>query len=1290
MAAPAFPLDDINPLERTASYVESAQTFIRNSWLTFNNDASQIFERGTAIVTGVAPSILDLMSPASSRPIRPDPPVMTRTPQPDPTAGMITLNGCKKWCNMELGACEREIEGTNFLALAFLAMLLISILILLFRCCCRGRKTADRGTQFPESDPANSTGIEGLNEDLAQQKKDCEKEKAKLQKRLDQQQEQCAEEKLRLQRQLDQANKDNDLLKAELRAAGPSAAATDKDVLIRAQRDRLQDRSTQLQAERGRNAQLMNDNAVRKQAQTDLIQEVDQLKRDLAEAKQKSLDNAQECADEKDQLERDLAKAKQKSLDDAQECADEKDRLCDEIANVRGQLDLAILRDISQPNNKDQATQTPTDQATQTQTDQATQTSAGQATRNSTSDRRTQTEGTAGTNSGSQLPIDTNASTNTASQAPSNQERLDEGGRVARAEREHLRLQAAHGRYQAENALLQRQYDTARADNAHMRRANEGRANLEKALEDLTASSKGVEQTLEELNNRCPHNNNGCDSRGPGGDQRTLEDLIASSKVVEQTVREINEKCPHGNNVREPARSRESCRSRHSFQQPSEEHTSVDDHISVDGEVRADCNTTRCHECPWYPGEKHHICVTTNSDLLIKGDVPEPILPEESTVPGPGPAPPNLYPSSTPPSPVPLPPVISGAPPNSIADDMQKGKGSLPILPSAATDVESKQRLDNIRADFRRAYEAFEAQARTRMCPGLRHTRKLVAAAIARYASRKNIDVQTWTPGIDLDNLQTKCLEAMRSWAEGHEQDRKHLAGRCSQDEIAKSRNCLPADAVDTGVDVDSEEETEEAAVPAGSDPRKSRDGRGSISREENRPAIISTGPDPNKSTEDDLDSLFGEGDEPAVSPTGPDPIESEDDDYYNNLMGGSDDETTISGLAPIAMQAKNQGKLDPVTPRKGESDTSVPRSPPPAPFKPQPDPKVVAGRKLPTPSDVKIGNENPSVTLAVQTDKPKTPTKPSTEPASPGSAASELSSNVPPTPEKGDSTDEAGQPSSEKPGETAPFTDKPSDPVVPKDAAPLLPPSLPLPIKALETDAIEKYLEERGHEFTRLPTDGTGFLCGVNAVGLTAKNMHPEIEGLTAAALMDVLDWPDYRAIVDDPRFAYRDDLGQVVTPTNREFFAVDQLASMIGLWGSRRSLDLRLGVYREDYEPSVYGGVREGRTVILWIHHDNNEERTRNSEFPMVDHFSGYKRVPADTEDEAQAKKDAADKEAQALRDAESKAKQDAESLAKQNADHQARREAKKNAATGPPKKDAEGKSKQKLQKPQDKKKR
>lgn len=128
-------------------------------------------------------------------------------------------------------------------------------------------------------------------------------------------------------------------------------------------------------------------------------------------------------------------------------------------------------------------------------------------------------------------------------------------------------------------------------------------------------------------------------------------------------------------------------------------------------------------------------------------------------------------------------------------------------------------------------------------------------------------------------------MDVVRSWVAGHKQDRKHLGGTCLQDDIATSRNCLPADLVGTGVDGESEEETEPIA-----------------------------GPGPEESEEDDHDSLLeGEIDSGFVSP-GTDPGESEDDECFENLMEepGTDEEK----LDPVTPR---KGKLDPVTPRKGK-----------------------------------------------------------------------------------------------------------------------------------------------------------------------------------------------------------------------------------------------------------------------------------------------------------------------------------------------------------------------------------
>jgi hypothetical protein len=123
-----------------------------------------------------------------------------------------------------------------------------------------------------------------------------------------------------------------------------------------------------------------------------------------------------------------------------------------------------------------------------------------------------------------------------------------------------------------------------------------------------------------------------------------------------------------------------------------------------------------------------------------------------------------------------------------------------------------------------------------------------------------------------------------------------------------------------------------------------------------------------------------------------------------------------------------------------------------------------------------------------------------------------------------------------------------------------------------------------RGHEFVALPTSGNGFLCGVIAIKRSIETMYPELKGLTAQALLEVLDSKDYEDIVNDDRFIYTNEHGERIKPDNREFFSIDQLSSMVGLWGYYHGgLDLRVGVVRNDYGPEVHGGKRNGQTIII-----------------------------------------------------------------------------------------------------------
>lgn len=1234
-----FPLDYLYPL----AYIESAQTFIRDSWIASNNDAPQVFERGTGIVTRLAPDILDLMSATSSLTIPTGPSVITRWISPGPKLETISRSGCKKWCDMQLNVCEAELGWTTgFAWVLFIILIILILILLLFCCCCRRAKTADKGIGTdpePESKPVDTTGIEDLQKRLARQQNDCDEEKANLRGRLaqqekrrdeekaslqkqlaqqqeacdeekvdlrqqlSQQEEECEEEKLELRRELVQAGKDSEILKLELQAAGPAATATDKDDLIDAQRDQLKGQRTMLEAERGRYLRLMKKNAGLKQDQVKSAQQVDKLQRDVAEVKRRRLAEGQECDEEKQRLDDEVKKA-HKQLQLAQH----------DILALLGQID-ALEKPATRPDVIDQSMQT--EKKTKNQGSQTEKKIKDQTTQNLV-DQQTQTTASVGNQTG------TITGTAPAPQAPSVQDQISDGDRMKRVERENLRLQNQYDtaradavRVDRENMLLQRLNDTARSDVAHLRRAHEGH----------------------------------------GKYQKTLEDLLASSKIVEQNVKEINQRIPHSHNVCEPRGVVNSTPSRHSSQQDSEQNLCGKEDVD-DEEEKPDCDSTRCHECPRYAGEKHHICVKSNVKVPItennpvfkiqageedeseiedkhedeEDEVEAPKLPLVSRVPKLGPAPVTSYPSPPlPPKtpPIPLKPEI---PPISAIDFLTNRISKLPVPPSGTAEFEGRQRLKELRATFRADYKAFQEDARRTTCSGRRHSKKLEYAANARSGSRNKIDSKTWAPDFDFEDFQKRCKEGLRTWAEGHAQDRKHLPKQCSQEDIENANDCLPADPVEPAVDFDSEDEIEAKAV--------------------------ANEPDANKSI-DDLNSLFR----------------------------SSEDETIIREQSPTNANTKDEKKSDKATPGYENTGTSGLGKPPPsASSHPKVDPKAVIGEIKPaTPvSGAGPSGEQGTVNHTGQSEQPKAPTKPSSEQVNPGSAASNVLSTVSPTPKAGDGVDTSDQLSGKKPTGAASNTQKPTNPPRPTVDTPLVPPNLPLPFQESSPDAILKYEAERGHEFTRLPTSGNGFLCGVNAVELTTAHMHPEIQGLTAAALMEVLDWQEYRDIVDDSRFAYRNDLGELVSPTNREFFAVDQLASMIGLWGSRGGLDLRLGVNREDYGPSVYGGVREGRTVILWIHHDNNEERTRDLFFPMVDHFSGYKRVPADTVDEAQAKQEAADKQAQDLREAESKAKQDAEEQSRRDAEVKDKQDAEEQS-----KKDAEAKSAQSLQQAQDRKK-
>lgn len=218
--------------------------------------------------------------------------------------------------------------------------------------------------------------------------------------------------------------------------------------------------------------------------------------------------------------------------------------------------------------------------------------------------------------------------------------------------------------------------------------------------------------------------------------------------------------------------------------------------------------------------------------------------------------------------------------------------------------------------------------------------------------------------------------------------------------------------------------------------------------------------------------------------------------------------------------------------------------------------------------------------------------------------------------------------------------------------------PSMPLPFTEAPPDALKVYESARGHEFVPVPTNGDGMLCGVNAIQNSVENLHLELQGLTAATLLEVLDLEDYQSILLDDRFIYLDDHGKEVKPDNRLFFAIDQLETMVGLWGYHHGrLDLRVGLLRNDHAPSVHGGLRDGPTTIIWIHHDNNDERSAaqgvlcGQEDFFVDHYSGVKREPRDTEDKALAKKRNQEREASEKAALEKQAVNELKAVADQN---------------------------------------
>src|SRR5207248_2463411 len=130
------------------------------------------------------------------------------------------------------------------------------------------------------------------------------------------------------------------------------------------------------------------------------------------------------------------------------------------------------------------------------------------------------------------------------------------------------------------------------------------------------------------------------------------------------------------------------------------------------------------------------------------------------------------------------------------------------------------------------------------------------------------------------------------------------------------------------------------------------------------------------------------------------------------------------------------------------------------------------------------------------------------------------------------------------------------------------------------------------------IPTKGDRLLCGFYAIVNSIEAMHAQIQRPDVKDLQTILDSAEYRGRISAPSFAGLD---------NREHFTLDQLGTILLLWGQSWNYSLQLGCKRPNKLPELvpYPENRQPPTVV-WIYNDDAEDLRGN-----IGHFSGLRRL-------------------------------------------------------------------------------
>ena len=722
--------------------------------------------------------------------------------------------------------------------------------------------------------------------------------------------------------------------------------------------------------------------------------------------------------------------------------------------------------------------------------------------------------------------------------------------------------------------------------------------------------------------------------------QNTLENLLESSKIVAQRVNEISEKCQQSHPKDEEKAGLNLTLSRQTPEQ-NDEHNRPEKEEGDDGEDdNFTCDSNRCHKCPWYAGQKHHMC----AKFKVKRSPVYILESEEEVEEEDGEGVNALVSVNVPPKPT----VAELKPSSSFTSPIFQTEILSPPLKSQSPTASASETLSEIAGDVDNSTGLVLAEPQQAQEPDSSKPEN-ASRMIEAPLSRLHPPVFSWVP-LDRKKLTPSSQNPLARGTKGGLkqplpspqviEDPSTKGGEGSvatrpptprvEDEEAALANEYELDFVASPITSNGEPpvkgtvdqypiilDVHPQTIPYDSSATESDREQHELlplkpvfAQKPASNAIEPAIPEPDAIVEPNLSIINSEGQpEQPKTPTRLGPFSSSPGSALSDIS---------STVPPEVPESDDAGKAEPPNPNIGAAQSELRRIlsslgvKPSSPGSELSEISSTGPPQFPESDDAskaELSNTDPEG----QSKLLEKFTSLGLISSSPGSKLSNISSTVPPQFPEINDAGKADLPSGAKPTEEDPVAEKLVGQLT--THTPLANPSPPLPFPAGPPNPMELFVEAEGPKFIILPTSGEGLLCGVRAVELTTAHMHPEIEGLTAAALMEVLDWQEYRDIVNDPGFIYDKEKDQPPTVQNRDHFSVDQLASMLGLWGSCRGLDLRLGVYREDHIPTVYGGYREGRTVVIWIHNDNKEERTANTIFPTVSHFSGYRRARPDT---------------------------------------------------------------------------